>query len=152
MTTMRVENVNYAVLKQDSALLTQFTQALKQALADKAGPHVKEEHVAIKLSAGSVVVEATITAPQGVSSANLQKSLADSKASLAEHVVTVIKALPMGNAKTGTIKVSGLQVTRVYASTTAKIVLPVASGSTSSMSIRALPMVFFCVLVACTLL
>lgn len=153
VTTMRVENVNYAVLQQDTKLLTQFTQAIKKALADKAGPHVKEEHVAIKLSAGSVVVEATITAPQGVSSANLQKSLADSKASLAEHVVTVINALPMGAAKTGDIKVSGLQVTRVYTvvSTTRRAAQPIVSGSTS-MSIRALPVILSGVLVAFTFL
>jgi hypothetical protein len=143
MTTLTVENVDYAKLAQDSSLLKQFSDAVKSALAAAAGPYVNEEHVKLRLSSGSVIVEATITPPAAVSATNLKASLAASTGSLGEGVTMKVAAVPgISAVTTGTISTSGVQVTLqpIGGNTT-----PSASGTKSlaSLSIRALPSLAF---------
>jgi len=109
---MKVENVDYAKLQQSPTLLNAFTTSVTKAIADAAGPNIKEEHVSVKLSAGSVVVEATITPPAGVDVSTVESALTSKSTALAETVTNSVKALPGIDAvSTGPISVSGVQVT-----------------------------------------
>jgi len=89
--SMRVRNVDYARLSANPALLSSFKDAMRKAIAAAAGPGIMPEHVELALQAGSVVVQATVTPPRGVSLASvalqlraapLEKSVATSVASV----------------------------------------------------------------------
>jgi len=126
--SMTVKNVEYSKLKQNSALLAKFSTAVKQGVAEAAGPDVQEEHVSLKLSAGSVVVEASITLPPQVKAATLKASLAKSPGTMAKSVTKSVTAVAGISAVTsGTVSVSGVEEKEKQSSTTSGS----ASGTTT---------------------
>jgi hypothetical protein len=91
--TIKVENVNYALLSTKPMLLDSFEHAMKAAIAAQAGNGVKSENIIMTLSAGSVVVNASVplsgcsphhsALEQKLQSAPFAASLQSSVASLA---------------------------------------------------------------------
>lgn len=106
---MTVENVNYNVLIADKIILSNFTAALKQGIADAAGDAILPQHVAVKLSAGSVRVESTITPDAGsqVTANSLSSSI--NTATVSQRVVANINAVPgISSVTSGDIAVSNI--------------------------------------------
>jgi len=64
---IKVENMDYAELHANAEVLRNFQEAMKKTIALHAGPGVNPEHVELALSAGSVIVHATIRPPKGIS-------------------------------------------------------------------------------------
>jgi len=96
---LKLKNVDYAELSSDPAMLSSFKDAMKMTIASAAGPGILPEHVELTLSAGSVVVKATITPPSEVpvaivatnlKASPLQKSAAATVAKL-DKIETVTK-------------------------------------------------------------
>lgn len=107
--SMTVEHVNYNALVADESMLSNFTAALKQGIADAAGDAILPQHVAVELSAGSVRVKSTITPDVGsqVTASSLSSSL--STATLSQRVVARVNAVPgVGTVTSGAIAVSNI--------------------------------------------
>merc|ERR1711966_51669 len=114
--TMTVQGVQYAELQQNPTLLSSFTDTIKQTLADAAGPQITKENVEVKLSSGSVVVDATIQPPPKIFVSGLETTLAN--AGIESSVATSVKAVPGISAVTkGAISVSGVKLSEADAPT-----------------------------------
>mmetsp|Transcript_78880 Transcript_78880/g.218208 ORF Transcript_78880/g.218208 Transcript_78880/m.218208 type:complete len:993 (-) Transcript_78880:226-3204(-) len=103
--SMKVENVSYTGLVADAALRTKFEDAIKSTVAAEAGAGILPEHVSVELSAGSVVVDYTVTPPAGVAASGVVSKL--SSAPLAKKTVEAVSAVPqIASVSEGTIAVS----------------------------------------------
>jgi len=65
--SIKVENMDYAELHANPEVLRNFQEVMKKTISFAAGPGVNPEHVELALSAGSVIVHATIRPPTGIS-------------------------------------------------------------------------------------
>lgn len=139
-----VKNVSYEQLKALGDLLVQFLAKLRAVIAQALG--VPVDSVEIKLSAGSVKVESTITPPASgnVTGANVTATLSNGSktAALATSVVDGVKNLPnISQAATGDIVVSDISkpelvvVTLTVTRTTTKTTTPGGMASSSSLSV-----------------
>jgi len=110
--SMRMKNLDYNQLTANPALLTTFQEAMKKAIASAAGPGILPEHVELALSAGSVVVLATIKPPRGVCAVAVQSEL--KPASLSHAVSVMVASLDsIKEVATGPITVSEVRVSAV---------------------------------------
>jgi hypothetical protein len=62
-----VHNVDYTKISTDRDLLASFQTQIKKAIVNEVGNSVRPEHVTLKLSMGSVCVQARIELPEGAS-------------------------------------------------------------------------------------
>jgi len=107
--SLTVKNVDYNQLSASPALLGRFEQAMKKAIASAAGTNVAPEHVDLSLSAGSVVVLATITPPRGVSTASVHSKL--ESAPLGRTLASTVESVDgIRDVATGPITVSEVRV------------------------------------------
>jgi hypothetical protein len=91
---MKVLSVKLDELNKNATVMDSFKTTMKAQVANQAGPEILPEHVTLKLSAGSVVVEATITPPTTVNADTLKTSLETKKTALATAVATEVKKVP----------------------------------------------------------
>lgn len=73
--SMKVQNVDYSLLSSNTETLDAFKATLRQSIAEQAGKGVLPSHVHLELSAGSVVVKATVKPPPTVSVQKVQSNL-----------------------------------------------------------------------------
>jgi len=104
--SMTVEGVDYAILSQDTGLLSSFKAAVSKGIADESG--VPESAVTMALSAGSVKATATIRIPMGVNVDTLTSKMSTSS-TLGASIADSVKALPGIDAvSNGPIGASGI--------------------------------------------
>jgi len=104
---LRVENVQYDKLMKSPDTLDEFKITTKVAISISAGKDILPEHVKLKLSAGSVIVEATITPPARVSADMLSANLNKDQAKMTNLVTKQIQQVSgIADVSTGTIGVS----------------------------------------------
>lgn len=105
---MTVQRVDYAMLVARPVLLAAFKAAVKQAVAAEAGSGVLADHVDLVLSAGSVLVQATVTPPGSVP-VNVVLSRLSASTAVAFAVATRLAKLEgISAVATGVISVSPL--------------------------------------------
>jgi len=93
--SIKVENMDYAELHANPEVLRNFQEVMKKTISFAAGPGVNPEHVELALSAGSVIVHATIRPPTGIS---------------VKAVATLLHAAPLDQALLESVKdLDGIQ-------------------------------------------
>lgn len=106
--SFRVVNVDYTRLRANGTLLVGFGTSIKESVASAVGGGILAEHVHLRLSAGSVMVDAAIIPPDHVSLAAVRLGLAS--ANLEQAVATGVTRLPgIEAASTGPISVSAIE-------------------------------------------
>lgn len=118
---LTIKNVSYAQLVQDDAMKVAFIAAIRKAIASNAGAQVMPSHIALEMSAGSVVVKATIdTVAAGVDHDTLKTFLASARSAVETDVLTGIeKVAGIASIATGTIQVASEAPTVAVATSTA---------------------------------
>jgi len=110
---MTVQNINYPQLAGDAALLLVFEQVVRKEIAAAAGGQITSEHVCLTLSAGSVVVRAVVTPPDGKGGSTYAGALArklGTAPALAENVAQKLSAVDgIAAVSTGQITVTGVE-------------------------------------------
>lgn len=103
---LKVNNLDYQALSQRARLLADFEAVTKEVLAIEAGPGISADSIQLQLSAGSVVVQAAITPPEGVARTSIQSKLATSP-SLQQALVSKVNSIEgIAEATTGPISVT----------------------------------------------
>jgi hypothetical protein len=109
LVSLTVENVDYAALVANDAAYTAFISKVKEAIAAEAGNGVAPADVELRLSPGSVKIEATVRNVGGAST-DVQSALNASK-TLSSRLVRGVKSVPgIQKAQTGVIAVSDISV------------------------------------------
>merc|ERR1719443_2047801 len=110
---MKVSGMDYAKLSANAALEASFVDTVKTVIVDSSGGGVAKEDVSLKLSAGSVVVNATISlrtgdaGTTGDAANSVQSTLSDAANAIASSVTTLVQQLEGVDAvTTGTIATS----------------------------------------------
>lgn len=97
----KVSNVDYEELSADKTLLENFIDGIKGGIVESTGNLITMQDVAVELSPGSVVVDASITPPANMTAYSLQNAV-DTQA-LGGFVTAAISAIPgIGAVLTGT--------------------------------------------------
>jgi hypothetical protein len=95
--SMTIDNVDYNELLQDESLLNSFGKKVKETIAAAAENGVKEDHIEIELTRGSVKVDAKVQHPNPeASSASVQslRSALNRPSMLSESIVDSVKRIP----------------------------------------------------------
>jgi hypothetical protein len=104
---LRVNNIQYDKLLGSSSVLAEFETAIKAAIATSAGEEISPSHVSLQLSAGSVIVTATISPPEGVDAARTSHVLSTASATMTSQIaLTIRQVVSIEDVSTGAIGVS----------------------------------------------
>jgi len=110
---VKVQGLDFNSLISNSTLLGSFKTAVKEAIASDAGQGIRPEHIDIALSAGSVIVQATITPPVGIAVAAIQSQLKVSTHALRNTVVAKVACLAgISDVARGTITVTEVNISQ----------------------------------------
>jgi len=135
--SMTVEGVDYAILSQNTSLLSSFKAAVSKGIADESG--VPESAVTLALSAGSVKATATIHIPMGVNVDTLTSKMSTSS-TLGASIADSVKALPgIAAVSNGPIGASGIVASK--ATEAANFVMGVAGANTCPVGLTKLALV-----------
>lgn len=136
---VRVGNINYAALhtQGNSMLLEMFTNTLKVHFAKEAGDGVQPEHVTLSLSAGSVIVEASIRPPASIAATSVQQSLEKNPQMLSQMAYSLSEVDGIAAVRTGDVSASYISAPAVRAvlSAAAATPAPASQGSSSRRNI-----------------
>jgi hypothetical protein len=103
---LRVNNIQYDKLLGSSSVLAEFKTAIKAVIANSAGEEISPSHVSLQLSAGSVIVTATISPPEGVDAARTSHVLSTASATMTSQIaLTIRQVVGIEDVSTGTIDV-----------------------------------------------
>jgi len=89
--SMTLSGIDFAQLSANATLMADLIASIKSTVASQAGNGIGPEHIKVSLFAGSVVVKAIITPPNGASVGNVISALGSS--TLASNVVQGLAAL-----------------------------------------------------------
>lgn len=106
-----IQGIDYFALVADATLKVSFDEGVKQAVASEAGNGINSTDVHIKVLQGSLIVQALINLPSGVSAAVMHSQLSDSMTFSAALVVAMEKVPNIDTVRTGTIMCSSISVT-----------------------------------------
>jgi hypothetical protein len=112
---MTLQNVDYNKLVANSRVLADFKRGVKNAIIDSTVQGIREEHISVSVSPGSVIVQAMITPPQGIAAESVSASFQtlSGTSQFSSNVVTRITGVAGIDAvTTGTVSVhvSGVTV------------------------------------------
>lgn len=88
---LTVSAVNFDQLSANTAMKAEVENGIKKSVAENAGTDIKEEHVQLVLSQGSVVATVTITPPSGVKAEGIATTLSTNDAALTKGIATQVK-------------------------------------------------------------
>lgn len=91
--TMRVNNVDYSLLRSTPELHRAFVENVKTAIAASAGATVSAADVQVELSAGSVIIKADVHPPKGLETEQINDALAANK-QITQKVTSAIEEVP----------------------------------------------------------
>jgi len=108
---MTVQGVSYNALQANTTLRNLFETSIKETVAEEAGHGLVANDVSVEMSAGSVVVVATIDSlPTSVSASSLRNTMAGST-TLSSAVVSAVSGVSgIDQATSGSITVTGMTV------------------------------------------
>jgi len=127
------KNIDYNALTANKALLDDFKQTVREDIAEKIGHGVTPDDVEIQIRPGSVVVDATVTVPEGSIEdvESVRREACSSASSLADEIAKDVSAIDgISNAVSGTVQgevigacalSSSTPTTTTSSSTTAKV-------------------------------
>jgi hypothetical protein len=108
--TMTVENMEHSVLVANKSLFNEFVDRVKNIVATKAGNGATPNDVEVKLSPGSIIVDAAVHSYAGLKPTDVHQALSAST-NLSTELAQNLQSIPgIGSVSTGSITVSNLQV------------------------------------------
>lgn len=104
--TIWLKNLDHAELHKHPELLETFTTTIKEAIAKEAGHGLSSAHVEVHLTAGSVIVDSTITPPTHVCHHSVH-SVLEKSPTLVETILDHVQNVPdIKKVSQGTVHVS----------------------------------------------
>merc|ERR1719247_770950 len=120
--SMKVLNVNYVSLHANTDMRAQFVQNVKEAIIFESGAGIAQEDVQVHLSAGSVIVQASIE-PSSSAMSSLILTRLEASTTLTKTVVDQVSSVPgissitSGSITAGELNVQGVQTTFTFSTT-----------------------------------
>lgn len=105
---LRIKNVKFEILTEMPTLFSAVAQSIKAAVAAEAGANTSPDQVRLALSGGSLIVEATILAPEGSLAGEIRQRFAGSESFGVAVLEAVARVEGIEDVLTGPLSIGNL--------------------------------------------
>jgi len=114
--SLRIENINYALLLTNIALLRNVEETLQDTIARESVEGTLPEHIDIELSAGSLVARVVVTPPENTAATSVQETIALSTRLISNVALNLNSIDGLSNVTTGQVVVNSISAVVVASS------------------------------------